>query len=63
MPSTRRIRIGRAVILTALAAIAVALMPVFGDTWVTVQPERLYPVESPTGPVGSGLDLPLDGEH
>jgi hypothetical protein len=61
MPTTRRIRIGRAVILAAIAVLAVALMPVFGDTWVTVQPERLAPVESPTGPVGSGLDLPLDG--
>lgn len=40
MPTTRRIRIGRAVILAALAVIAVALMPVFGDAWVTVQPER-----------------------
>jgi hypothetical protein len=57
MPESRRIHLGQAVIVMALAVLAgfvAALM-------VTWSPMPRPVTHSPAGEVGSGLHLPLDG--
>lgn len=54
----KRIRLGRAVLLTVLAFLAAATLAATSTTWVTVPPEKLSPP-----PAESGLDLPLGGDR
>ncbi len=59
MPDERRIQLGLALIVVALAVLA-GFVAVLMVTW---SPMPRPVTHSPAGEVGSGLHLPLDGEQ